>query len=572
MRQLKLWLALITGLALGLQLKAQDDPTPTQTICEGETRPYRVDKDENGGAGTTGSTYAWSVTTAGFTGTITPNQGPSGSSNRILINWGSTPPGFYTLQVIETNDGCAADPVQMTIEITPKVDPTFNLGPYCQGSTPPSLPLTSTNGITGTWSPSAINTSSAGSSNYTFTPDPGQCANPAVVSITISPLITPTFNPVAAICSGETLTALPTTSTNGITGTWSPALNNTATTLYTFTPNGSQCASSATLTITVNDPVTPTFTAVGPFCSGATIPALPTTSNNGISGTWSPAISNTATTTYTFTPDAGECATSTTLQIVITPLPTITLIGSPACSGDLLTYSVAFSVSSGTPSNSEGTLDNTGGNNWEITGITAGTPVTISLDVAGCVRTLDITAPDCNCPAVDAPTNPVSTSYCAGASVTSVSATVPAGFTVDWYDAASGGTRLQEGTASGVNTYTPSGPGTFYAVARDLTTGCLSSTRTPATVTQNALPTVTASADVSICTGETTQLSASGASTYTWSPATGLSTTTGTPVDANPTSDQTYTVTGTDSNGCQNTDTVTVTVKPKPVTSPIFHD
>jgi hypothetical protein len=170
------------------------------------------------------------------------------------------------------------------------------------------------------------------------------------------------------------------------------------------------------------------------------------------------------------------------------------------------------------------------------------------------------------------PTSPVSTSYCIGGTVTSVSATVPTGFTVDWYDAASGGNLLQSGTASGVNTYTPSGPGTFYAVARDLTTGCLSSTRTPATVTQNALPTVTASADVSICTGESTQLSASGASTYTWSPATGLSATSGTPVDANPTSNQTYTVTGTDGNGCQNTDTVTVTVKPKPTTSPIFHD
>ncbi len=64
--------------------------------------------------------------------------------------------------------------------------------------------------------------------------------------------ITPTFTTVAAICTGETLAALPTTSNNGISGTWFPALNNLATTTYTFTPDVLQCASTTTLTITVN--------------------------------------------------------------------------------------------------------------------------------------------------------------------------------------------------------------------------------------------------------------------------------------------------------------------------------
>ncbi|OAB28771.1 Cadherin-like [Flavobacterium fryxellicola] len=73
-------------------------------------------------------------------------------------------------------------------------------------------------------------------------------------NITICSPITPTFNPVAAICSGATLTPLPTTSLNSITGTWSPALNNTATTTYTFTPSAGQCATLATLIIGV-DPV-----------------------------------------------------------------------------------------------------------------------------------------------------------------------------------------------------------------------------------------------------------------------------------------------------------------------------
>lgn len=63
-----------------------------------------------------------------------------------------------------------------------------------------------------------------------------------------------------------------------------------------------------------------------------------------------------------------------------------------------------------------------------------------------------------------------------------------------------------------------------------------------------------------ICSGQSTTLTASGADTYTWSPATGLSSTTGPTVIANPTTTTTYTVTGTDVNGCSSTTTVTVTV------------
>ena len=81
--------------------------------------------------------------------------------------------------------------------------------------------------------------------------------------------VTPTFTPVADICEGETLSALPTTSNNGITGTWAPALNNTATTIYTFTPAASECAVPTTLTITVNPlPTAATIVSNSPVCSG----------------------------------------------------------------------------------------------------------------------------------------------------------------------------------------------------------------------------------------------------------------------------------------------------------------
>lgn len=75
----------------------------------------------------------------------------------------------------------------------------------------------------------------------------------------------------------------------------------------------------------------------------------------------------------------------------------------------------------------------------------------------------------------------------------------------------------------------------------------------------------------SICIGgDGIQLTASGANTYVWTPSTGLSSTTGATVTANPTSTTSYTVTGsTAGSGCANTAQITVTVNPKPVmTSP----
>ncbi|MBN2778848.1 MAG: hypothetical protein JXR36_14510, partial [Bacteroidales bacterium] len=59
--------------------------------------------------------------------------------------------------------------------------------------------------------------------------------------------------------------------------------------------------------------ITPLFDPVGPYCEGDAIPALSTTSLNGITGSWAPAIDNTTTTLYTFTPDAGQCAIPTDL-------------------------------------------------------------------------------------------------------------------------------------------------------------------------------------------------------------------------------------------------------------------
>ncbi len=72
--------------------------------------------------------------------------------------------------------------------------------------------------------------------------------------------VVPTFVQVPPICAGSALDPLPTTSTNGITGTWSPAINAIQTTTYTFTPNPGQDATTAVMTIVVNQYLSPTVT------------------------------------------------------------------------------------------------------------------------------------------------------------------------------------------------------------------------------------------------------------------------------------------------------------------------
>ena len=242
------------------------------------------------------------------------------STNGITGTWSPAMNNTATtLYTFTPTAGLCATTTTMTITVNPNVTPTFTqVAAICSGGALANLPTTSTNGITGTWSPAMNNTATT---LYTFTPTAGLCATTTTMTITVNPNVTPTFTQVAAICSGDALANLPTTSTNGITGTWSPAMNNTATTLYTFTPTAGLCATTTTMTITVNPNVTPTFTQVAAICSGGALANLPTTSTNGITGTWSPVMNNTATTLYTFTPTAGLCATTTTMTITVNPTP-----------------------------------------------------------------------------------------------------------------------------------------------------------------------------------------------------------------------------------------------------------
>jgi gliding motility-associated-like protein len=223
--------------------------------------------------------------------------------------------------------GLCATTAQLTIIVNQPVTPLFSLGTtVCQGDTPPILPTLSDNlpPITGTWNTTTINTTTLGTTTYTFTPTAGQCVTtlPTRLSVTVLPVITPDFLPIAPFCDGFPAPILVTTSPNGITGTWNPStVSNFISSPYVFTPIAGQCALSQTLNVTIIPRTVPDFATVAPFCKNSAAPLLPLTSINGIPGTWSPAIVDNTVSgifPYLFTPDPSECATAYTLFVEVT--------------------------------------------------------------------------------------------------------------------------------------------------------------------------------------------------------------------------------------------------------------
>ncbi len=208
----------------------------------------------------------------------------------------------------------------------------------------------------------------------------------------------------------------------------------------------------------------------------------------------------------------------TPVTLTLRPRPTISVSSAPTCVFALFsptTYRLEVTVSTGNVTSTEGTVTNPSGNRWAITNVPDGTNIVVTVtDANGCANQLPVTAPNCSCPVVNAPTSGGNRSYCAGDSVPSITATVGVGETVDWYSAASGGTLLLMGNTS----YTPSGQGTYYAEARNTTTNCRSGARTAISVTQNTPSTASIGPNQSIFTGGNAifTVTTTNADTYQW--------------------------------------------------------
>lgn len=87
----------------------------------------------------------------------------------------------------------------------------------------------------------------------------------------------------------------------------------------------------------------------------------------------------------------------------------------------------------------------------------------------------------------------------------------------------------------------------------------------PGKIVNNSFEVVATASPDSICPGASSTLIANGASTYFWSPNSGLSATTGTSVTATPLATITYSIIGTNATGCTSTSSVMVTVMSTPI-------
>ena len=160
-----------------------------------------------------------------------------------------------------------------------------------------------------------------------------------------------------------------------------------------------------------------------------------------------------------------------------------------------------------------------------------------------------------------------SQTICSGSTGGTLTATAPSGgtgpYTYMWQYSDNGTSFFDIGGTNALTYTTPSLTASRYyrIVVND---GSTTTTSGSFLIGVNPLPTITATASpVSVISGGQSTLTAGGASTYSWSPTSGLSNSgVGQSVVATVTAQTTFTVTGTDANGCVNTATVTVNVQP----------
>jgi gliding motility-associated-like protein len=230
----------------------------------------------------------------------------------------------YTVKCTVVSN-CYTNTFQLTYnpDVNDSTTPSFSglQSNFCQNQTPNNLPLISNEGISGTWFPTSISTSTVGTFTYIFTPNSGECALPFAFEITINPTTNLSFTNIS-ICRGENVTF---PDTNGVIGTWLPStISNTNSATYTFTPVN-QCINPSQWQVEVKNLQQILFSDTI-ICSGQTL-NFPNT--NGIIGTWSPSVVNSNQDgIYTFTPSE-NCSQYSTWKVIVTPISsnlTLTII------------------------------------------------------------------------------------------------------------------------------------------------------------------------------------------------------------------------------------------------------
>ncbi|MFN5183909.1 MAG: VPS10 domain-containing protein [Bacteroidota bacterium] len=285
-----------------------------------------------------------------------------------------------------------------------------------------------------------------------------------------------------------------------------------------------------TVVVTATPLVVSTSTTI---CSGnqATLSATGASTYSWNTGatTATTSVNPTATTTYTVTGTTNGCTSTATSTVTVNQTPTVTASSQTMCVGGSATLSASgansYSWNTGATTSSI-TVNPSSTSNYTVTGTSNNCTSSITLTVT----------------VVNQPTVTVnSATACAGSPVT-LNATGANTYT--W----------SSGQTTSTIVVTPSVTAT-YSVTGNVGIGC--SGNATATVTVNSLPLITASSNVagdSVCSGNSVILTGGGGSNYAWSGGVNNG------VAFVPTSTQTYTVTGTDANGCSNTSIITITV------------
>ncbi|MDP4722759.1 MAG: gliding motility-associated C-terminal domain-containing protein [Crocinitomicaceae bacterium] len=376
--------------------------------------------------------------------------------------------------------------------------------------------------------------------------------------VTVTANTAPSFSPVAAICFGSSLTALPTVSNNGISGSWTPALNNTQTTSYTFTPTSGTCATTANLTITVDALPTAGIT------NNTNTPELNCT-------TTSISLTGTGGTSYSWNDGSAVISTNASLSVTSPGLYEVTVTNAAGCQDALAiqisqdTISPIISISIATNElncnttsinlNANGATTYTWYNGASAIGAGAslvvnapGTYTVIGAEPNGCTATSSETiTQNIVLPALTL--SNLSGTTTLNCSTTTIDLSATGGSTYSW----SNGTSIVSTNA----TYSATTPGT-YTVTTTGANGC--SANASITITQDiTAPSIalsTTNGSILNCSITTTTLSATGANSYSWSNGSSI---VGSTASINVTTPGTYTVTATGANGCTSTASQVVT-------------
>ena len=543
--------------------------TATITVSPNVTTTYYVTISKNGCSKKLGHTI---TVTPKPTITITGKQDvcvgeataltASGAQSYIWSNGVNTQTNTVTLMAVGSQiytvtgtdaNGCVNT---LSVTVTAHAAPTATIlgsTKTCKGT---GVILTA--GGTGTsylWSTGettqSIFVNPSATTNYTLTTMNAQgcSSSQAIHTLTVNDLPVVSISGPTVACKNSLVTL---TATGGTNYLWStgettqsitPTITNNITYAVTVTDiNG--CTASTMHTINVIPEKAITITGDLEICAGETTTLTASGVPGGIylwsngQGGASITVNPSSETTYTVTvTDVDGCQSTASKTVKVNSLSAASITGGlDVCPGETITL---------TASAGQSWLWTPGNYTTQTISVTPTATTTYSVIITNTSGCTAITTHTVSLKSISAGTISGPTTSCAGETVVLT---------------ASGGSVLwSTGATTSSITVAPNATTTYYATITGAN-GC-SSTKDH-TITITPKPTVNIVGNTNICLGQSTTLTASGASSYAWDNGS-----IGQSIVISPTLTQTYVVTGTDVNGCTNTKSITVTVNPIPVAS-----